>query len=119
MEIRFIHGVSTESAEDSLYLPNNMTLECYKPENWRFVELKIPSGATWIYHLMAECKVDGFDHLRYDWKAEEIDFRLYGGGSEEGWKRYVTESFTNTLANCKERMLSQLGVAMTSAFRQV
>lgn len=116
MEINFIRSVSTESAEDSLILPDNMVMAMFNIENWRFVELPVPHGSSHIYHLMAECKLDGFDHLKYDWRAEEIDFRLYGNNSESGWKQFVIESFANVLETKKEQMLRRIAISMQSAF---
>ena len=112
--MNYIRNTSTQRAEESLVLPSNATLELYKLDAWNFSPLiDLPGG---IYKLYAECKISGFENLKYEWTFEDVDLKRFGAGSQDDLRQYVMGSFENTLMVLKEDYLNRIKNAMGNVF---
>lgn len=113
--MNYIRNTSTQNIEESLVLPSNASLKVYALDSWNFSPLVDRPDGT--YKLYAECNVDGFENLKYEWTFEQVDLNRFGNSNENDFRQYVMGSFENTLLTLKEKYLNRIKNAIGNPFQ--
>lgn len=108
----FIKKSHADSAPESLDVPVCSDFKLYDLDNWSFSQVMDsgfdPSTGT-IGRIVCECKLDGYDKLKFQWTLTQKDVDVLGHGTEDGFRAYVMESFSNVLQIKKDDYLRRIG----------
>lgn len=106
----FIKKSHPDSAPESLEVPVCSDFKLYDITNWSFSELmdNVDKSNGAVGRLVGECKLEGYEKLKFEWIAHQRDIDELGHGSETGFRQYVMESFESVLQVKKDDYLRRV-----------
>lgn len=108
----FIKKSHPDSVPESLEVPVCSDMKLYDLDNWSFSQVMDsgfdPNNGT-VGRIVGECKLTGYERLKFEWTLTQKDIDVLGHGSENGFRSYVIESFGNALQIKKEDYLRKIG----------
>lgn len=107
----YIKKSHPDSAPESLDVPVCSDFKLYDIKNWSFSQLldDVDTRNGAIGRIIGECKLSGYENLKFEWIITQKDVDEIGYGSQEQFRGYLIESFSNVLQIKKDDYLRRIG----------